>query len=257
MPNTELTLENIREETLTELGVSAVEVELVEKDIDKCLKDALRLYNRVRPKRIRAVLTTTSAQKKYRIDNIVPDLLGVVHVEFIRQQNVFGDPFDPFFNDRTGLTVTGDTYGEFDQKLHYIEEARRIGSTEPEWHAQWETIVTDPSTDPPTTEEQYFIYANTSIPVDTGFIATPKFLLTDKSMQTIPEGDVDWILAYVSARAKQILGKIRGKFKGITGPEGENTEIDYDEMKEEGVTEETELKEEINKRRRPLLPVIE
>ncbi len=140
MPNTELTLENIENETRTELGVSGVEIELITEDIQKCLKDALRLYNRVRPKRFRASLAATKEQKRYRIDNVVPNLIGVVHVEFIRQQNVFGDPFDPFFNDRTGLTVTGDTYGEFDQKLHYIEEARRIGSNEPEWHAQWETV---------------------------------------------------------------------------------------------------------------------
>lgn len=256
MPNLDLTEDNIFEETRTELGSSGVEVELSDGDIQKCIKDTLRLYNRVRPKRIRAVLSTTSAQKKYRIDDIIPNLLGIVHVEFIRKQSVFGDPFDPFFNDRTGLTVTGDTYGEFDQKLHYIEEARRIGSTEPDWHAQWETVVTDVGP-PVVTEEQFFIYANTPIPVDTGFIATQRYERNEKSLLTIPDGDVDWFLAYVSARAKQILGKIRGKFKGITGPEGENTEIDYDEMKEEGVTEETELKEELNKRRRPLLPVIE
>lgn len=252
MPNTDLTLDNIEKETRTELGVSGVEIELIKEDIQKCLKDALRLYNRIRPKRFRASLAATKDRKKYRIDDVVPNLIGVVHVEFIRQQNVFGDPFDPFFNDRTGLTVTGDTYGEFDQKLHYIEEARRIGSNEPEWHAQWETVEVNGEE-----EEQFFIYANVPIPVDAGFIATQRYLPDDKSLLTIPDGDVDWILAYTSARAKQILGKIRGKFKGITGPEGENTEIDYDEMKEEGVTEEAELKEEINKRRRPLLPVIE
>ena len=82
MPNTDLTLENIEEETRIELGVSGVEIELITKDIQKCIKDALRLYNRIRPKRFRAMLAATKEVKKYRIDNVVPNLIGVVHVEW-------------------------------------------------------------------------------------------------------------------------------------------------------------------------------
>lgn len=248
MPNADLTLENIKLETETSLGVSGVDVELSDADILKCLKDALRIYNRNRPDRIKRALSVTTSQKKYRIDDLIPNLIGVVDVDFIRQRNVFGDPFDPFFNDRTGLTVTGDTYGEFDQKLHYIEQARRVGSNEPEWHPQWEDV---------SGERQFFLYIDAPIPVDTHFTATARFTPDDDSMQRIPEGDVDWILGFTLARAKKILSKIRGKFKGITGPEGATTEIDYDDLKEEGTTEETELMEEIRKRRRPLLPVLE
>jgi hypothetical protein len=258
MPNNELTVKEIGEEVRTLLGSSGVDVEVGEKDILEGIKQALRLYNRRRPVRRRVALAVTSAQKKYEIDH--PELLGIVDADFLTRQHEIDDPFDPFFNTRvaglrTGLTLTGDTFGEYDQKLQYIEQARRIASSEPEWFAQWEEDPADVNL------SKYFIYVDIStFPTQMSYTYT--FRVTPDNapstgMQFIPHGDVEWVISYVLAHVMIILGRIRVKHGGVVGPDGGVQEIDGRELITEGQEALTQLKEEINSRRRPLAPVIE
>jgi hypothetical protein len=76
-------------------------------------------------------------------------------------------------------------------------------------------------------------------------------------MQQIPNGDVGWIMEYILVRAKQVLGRVRGKFHGIPNSEGATDDTDYSELLSEGIERQRELEEELRKRRRPLEPVIE
>lgn len=138
MPNTTLTIEGLLEDINTELGVSDIAVELNKMDIKVCLKSSLRLYNRNRPQRRFIALAVSSAQKKYEIDPHT-GFAGVVRVSFLGPTAEYEGLFDPMtWDNRAGLPLAADTYGELMQRFQYLEEARRIVSSEPEWHGQWE-----------------------------------------------------------------------------------------------------------------------
>lgn len=264
MPNTFLfPLKNVGEEITVALGASGVEVELTEKDIERCLRDALRLYNRTRPGRRKQAIVVTSAQKRYPLDPAsFVGIQGLVGFECVRERVTDGiDPFDPLSVIGPGGVHTGiDTFGDYDQKLYYIERARRISSSEVEWRFQWEPAQPGPAVagepDVPV------LYAD--LPVTTPqFCAleyTYHFTMDNAAhtgLQNIPDGDTDWFIDYATAFAKTILGQIRGKFKGLMGPDGSEQSVDYDELKTEGREDLKDLREAIKKRRRPLVPEIE
>lgn len=262
MPNAILfPIKNVVEEVLTALGTSGVEVELTEKDIERGLRDALRTYNHNRPGRHKKALTVTSTQKRYVLPTTAAGflgILGVVDVEFVRSRITDGiDPFDPLSVIGPGGIHTGvDTFGDYDQKLNYIEQARRIASSEPEWRFQWEP---DPTAANVLVPVLYIDVPNVEAPlasVEYTFGYTMDGVAIT-GLQNIPLGDTDWFIEWCTAFAKTILGQIRGKFKGITGPDGADQSVDYDELKTEGREDLTRLREAIVKRRRPLPPSIE
>lgn len=264
MPNTTLfPTKNVAEEVVTALGASGLDVELVEKDVERALRDALRLYNRNRPGRHTKALAVTSAQKRYILPQTAAGFLGiqgVTDVETVTPRVTDGiDPFDPLSVIGPGGISTGiDTFGDYDQKLHYIEQARRIASSEFEWKFQWEPnplgvpvnvlvpvlYVDVPATTPLLCSVTYTIHYTFNGVAITG-------------LQNIPDGDTDWFIDWCTAFCKTILSRIRGKFKGITGPDGSDQPVDYDDLMTEGREELTRLREAITKRRRPLPPVLE
>jgi len=262
MPNTLLwPLKNLSEEVAIALGVSGVEVELTEQDIERALRTALRLYNRARPGRRKTAITLTTAQKKYLLDPTTDEfkgIQGVVSVETVRSRITDGiDPFDPLSVIGPGGIHTGiDTFADYDQKLHYIEAARRVASSEFEWTFQWEPDPTDTNILKP------YLYADVpaTLPLFSSLLYTFHYTPNGAEitgLQNIPDGDMDWFVNYVTAFAKTILGRIRGKFKGIPGPDGSDLAVDYDDLTTEGREDLKELTEEIKKRRRPLTPEIE
>lgn len=249
MPNT-LTIKQVREEVLAALGGSQVSVELDDKDVQKCVNDSVRLYNRTRPRRGRAAIAVTSSQKKYGpMQNFHPGLQGISDVDFVTTTQSLVDPFDTvnqWFSQI--ISGSGQVFSDIELQLHYIETARRIASAEPEWHAQWE-------------QRDYFLYVDIiHTPVFVGYAYTWHVTPDDNAqtgIQHIDEGDTDWILNYTTARAKQILARVRGKFGGIPSPDGGVDPTDADGLLSEGREEQTNLEEELRKRRRPLVPVIE
>lgn len=262
MPNTLLwPLKNINEEVAIALGVSGVEVELTEQDIERAVRTALRLYNRSRPGQRKTAITLSANQKKYLLDPATDEfkgIQGVLTVEHVRSRITDGiDPFDPLSVIGPGGIHTGiDTFADYDQKLQYIEQARRIASSEFEWTFQWEPDPADSNILKP------YLYADipATLPADTSLLYSFHYRPDGSEitgLQNIPDGDTDWFIDYVTAFAKTILGRIRGKFKGIPGPDGSDLSVDYDDLMTEGREDLKELTEEIKKRRRPLPPEIE
>jgi len=246
--NNELTFDNIRDEINTGLGGTSLDVELSEADVEKCIKDTIRLYNRNRPGREFKKLDITTTATRYELDpQTHKGIQGVVKVQFVEKTNFTGDPFDPFYYNGLGLTPQGDTFSEYDQKRQYIEMARRIGSVEPDWQQRVEDgkVVLYISINAP----YWCMYTYT-------FHYTPD---TDPvtGMLMVPGGDVEWFMRFATACAKDIVGRKRSKFGGILIPDGATAETDGRDMKEEAKEEFLALREEIKKRRRPLLPEIE
>ena len=249
MPNTVLTLENIKEEVEISLGGTDIEVELQEKDYEKVIKDAVRLYNRHRPRRGNAALAVTTAQKKYG-PLAHPGLHGIMSVNFVENRTRSGvDAFDSLGRTMTqGLTTAGgDTFGSVEQQLVHIEQGRNITSSETEWKGAWEGL-------------DYYLYVDISqsnllCSYEYTWHVTPNDSVTT-GMKFIDDADVEWVLDYVKARAKEIVALKRRKFGGVTNPEGSQDPIDASEMMQEAREDLERLKIEIESRRRPLPPVL-
>lgn len=251
--NTVLTLKNIKEEIESSLGASGVDVELEESDVRKVVKDTIRRYNRARPGRGHAAIPITKDQKRYVIDYEGSGIRGIVKVEFVEKTNFTGDPFDPFYYNRMGLTPQGDTFAEYDQKRQYIEQARRVGSSEPEWQQRVET-------NQQTGKQEVVLYIDIDAPFFCQLTYTYHYTPDDDSetgMQRIPDGDTDWIIEYATALAKMIVARKRAKYRGVILPGGTTADTDGTDLLQEGRDEKRELEERLSKRRRPLLPEIE
>ncbi len=178
-----------------------------------------------------------------------PTIQGIVHVDFITNRAVVTDPFD-FTNQglRQVLSGTGGPFGEVEQQLDYLKTAKRIASAEPEWKQIWES-------------NQLFLYLDiTRQPTLASMTYTWHVTPNDDpatGVGLIPDGDTDWIHDYILAMSKTIVGRKRGKFGGIANPEGADDATDSEGLISEGREDMERLQEEILKRRRPLLPVIE
>lgn len=255
MPNTSLTKAKILEEVQTMLGGTSVDVELIENDVAKCVKDALRVYNHNLPMRARKAIAVTPGQKRYILTH--PQLEGVTEVEFV-SQSVYSGIIDPFTVVGQSLAASlqaapGVSYGDVYQQQMMREDASKLASTNPDWYGQWEHHV-DPAV--------YALYIDVAANGLYHVAYTYAWHLTPDNepltgMQLAPNEDVDWIQEYILARAKQILSRKLGKFGGITNPDGAPDPTDAAELRQEGREDQIRLDESILKRRRPLLPVID
>ena len=263
MPNTVLSsVQAVRDEVKIRLGGSRIEVELDEKDVRTSLGVALREYSRHVPGAVWAKLPATTSTKKYRIDNLIPGLKGVTRVTFVTQAAAASAAFDPFSGTYSllGGAISGEeTIGDLDQRIQYLEDASKVISAEPEWHAQWEQIETP--TGSGKYQSQYFIYVDLQrATYSVAYRAT--FGWTDdvtkrNGMLHIPEGDVDAILNFVTARSKAIVARVLGKFGGITNSDGGQDPTDAAELRTEAAAEEAAAIAEFKLRRSAMAPEIE
>jgi hypothetical protein len=248
VPN-EMTPALVRAEIETRLGISGVAVELCDRDFDSVLAEAVRQINRNVPPRAREALVVTTATKKYRIDNVVlpKKMIGVVNVEFVDPAYISQgiDPFDPWWTLGAGMSIGGDTIAEYEQKLVYMEQAREVMGSDASWQGSWEGA-------------EYYLYVDIRRPLQCAYEYTWRITPdddVDTGIQLLPDSLIDWLLDYATARAKEILARIRNKFVGVPMPDGSVSETDAGTILEEGRTDQKELLDMLKKRRRPLPPV--
>jgi hypothetical protein len=134
--NTILTLANIRDEVMLELGGSGIDVELVEADIGYVIRKTVRKFNHARPGHGNFAQAVTQSQQRYVIEK--PNIQGIIRVEFVESPVVTGDVFDPFYFSAHGLTPIGESFAEYDLRRQIFEQGRRVLGVEPEWNAQKE-----------------------------------------------------------------------------------------------------------------------
>lgn len=197
--------------------------------------------------------TTTSALSGARIQVSHPGLVGVTQCMAMSRDDFLGNP-DVFeaalFGHRTGIRITGDTHGEYLQQFQYLEQARRISSSEFEWHAQWDR-----------TSGYYYIYYEAAETYSHMSYEYKWHLTPDDDASTglswLPDQNADWFVDFVTARAKQTLGRQLRKFGGIATPEGGQDQTDGEQLVSEGREDELRLREAIKLLRPPLPPMIE
>lgn len=247
MPNTDLTLASIRAYVRTKLGGSSIDVELADGDIDVCLQDSVRAYNRVRPRKAHKALTVTPSVKKYKVDDAHVGFIGVSNVQMIRDRSNIPNPFDPMTQNVAQVFTgsTDSTIGQVGQALTYFKDAENIASAETEWSAQQE-------------DDGYYLYIDV---VREGYLVSMEYTWgvtpddnSASGLKFIDSGDCDWIFKYTLAGSKAILGRMLGKFGGIPGAEG-NEEVDAADLKAQADAEIEKLEEVLKLRRRPLPPI--
>jgi hypothetical protein len=253
MPNSTLTIAFFEESVSTLLGADGVDVELSPGTYKKLLAQVILLLNRSRPQRSIFALPVSTSQTKYGPINAgKPGFKGVVNVQFVPSQVIQGrvDPFDAFNTVRSKVLAGSDgtTFADLDAQIQGIKYARNVVSTETEWRGVWER------------DKNYYLYISTggqsvSCSVEYTWNITPD---DDENtgLSWVDADDVDWVVEYGTALAKQTLSRIRGKFQGITNAEGSSDPTDYAELAQEGREDAERLRLAMENRRRPLPPVI-
>jgi len=258
MPNALLTsLATARGEVEVRLGSSALDVELASTDVDQAIKEAVRTYNGYRPGVMRKKLNFASGKRRYEINE--PGIMGISDVQFILtrpHRTVEGR--DPFYLDysRYGGGAQTAMWGEWEYLAHHYEQSRVVSSSDSEWFWQWEYVDDGQGGK----HDVPVLYIDAPLNPDlVGYEFTYGYdtdTSTDAGMNRIKEQDAQDVLDFAVARAKQTLGRIRGKFTGITGPTGQVEQVDYQELLREGQEDEQRIRERWETKRRPLPPVI-
>jgi hypothetical protein len=259
VPDYTLSADNIMEEVKDALGDGGVDVEILDNHVRKAMRDTIRVYNHHKPMVGYVALTVSTEVKRHDITSIHPRLTGIIDVTFINPEQIgVGQTgsMDPWSLQREVTQTGGGTFGQIYVDLAYIEEARRVMSSEPEWK-----YVQDGDT--------HYLYVSISV----GMLCAIEFTWDMEAvfapgeddtasdaewaygLKNVPRTDEDWFMGHILARCKQTLGRILRKHGGTASSEGGADPTDGEALVQEGKDEEAALVLEIKKRRRPLPPV--
>jgi hypothetical protein len=221
------------------LGSAWLEVELPNGTLRHCLDDAKRWYTMQFQDLIRHPLTLVPGTQKYQLP---PDCFFVVDVIFPVSIAYAPAPFAG--NSLYGIAgggamampggvVTGQTsdgfYSSAVQSVQIAEMGRRIFGREPSW--EWLKR-----------ERRLYIYPK----ITTGGQAYVDYASMTVDTENMTPDEHHFILNYAIAVAKEVLGRIRGKYGGYPGADGDRT-LDAGELLGEAQSEKQALTERLRK----------
>lgn len=235
---------------------TGVDVELTSDDYTNCMESALNLLNRYKPREGRRVVpNAASAVNRYPITDI-PGLIDIIEVSFLPNNATAAvpDPFDPLLNGVMGVqnydTEGSNTYLRY--QMAYTD-AQIIFGQSPDWNTQWGVN--------PDGTEVYVLYL--FLPPAINYTVGYKFqwgITPDDNALTglahIERTMRDWFYDYGTACAKEIVGRKRIKFGGVTSPEDGVSETDGAELVATGAADRERLEQDIISRRKPSLPFV-
>ena len=248
-------------EVTTMLGNNTLDMELTPADLQKCLTDAIRVLNREHPPAawgtVNALTNTGPNTQIQRYALPYPGIYGVVDVDWYGVTGGFGVSMNPFVvNSMSANGYAFGTYmygqlGDMLQDMTYRDQMLDIRGRKPDWDTRWINVNGTPTL--------YLLLSD--MPRQGQYVMFEYIwhLTPDDSAQTgvsfIPPNDMDWVVNYTLARAKQILGRVLRKFNGgINMPDGSTEQLDGEALMQEGLNSQTELLEEMRQRRRRILP---
>lgn len=261
-----VTIQELRQYIRTVLGGADVEVELADIEIDTCMGDALRIFNRWHPSIGADTLSSVTADRlqtiqggRGRITRFWVDHKGImdVHdVHFLRklQFTDFIGIENPFYLDAVSRAFQGGTSGDYLSDLSYLEQAKKIFSSHPEWRSDW---VYDRTLK----RNRLSLYIDvSSLGVSFEYYDICYFFFyklepsdsPENGIGTMPAEYEQWFREYTTARAKQILGRKMRKFGGIPNPYGGQIPTDGDALFAEGREDEVALKADAEGFKRPM-----
>ena len=214
-------LENI---LLSSLGSGRVEVELDPSHIDAAITMALLNFSLYAPVKQSIVLTATQGQTRFDLSDLPRD---TVVVEVAKSRNYANNfAIDPFSFENF---ITQNGYDIVDIAIfqNYIETVNKTLGKEFQWKFNYP-----------------FLYVNK--PLNAGEILQVDYIKPYQSVEEIPIKYLPSFIKYTKAELKEILARIRGKYRGMPAPEG-TIEMDYSDLLSEAQTEKQEALEELKR----------
>jgi hypothetical protein len=212
------------------LGAGVITVELTRSQVFQCVLAAVAEYSRLLPL---TLYNTISVPRRGRVNLTQAGYgRGLIDVRVDRPTGFpsgfgFSYPISALTAGYAGGSVTGIgslRIGELEELFGFYEMASRVLSAEFEW--EWDA--------------PWLYVANVPSSVRKVFYAVSD----DHIVQTVPSPDRLWINKYATARAKGILGSIRGKYQSVNTPGG-GTSLDGNELRQESATELEQLLDEL------------
>lgn len=242
-----LTRDFLRNHVRDQLGRGVVRVELTDAQIDAAIGDAVRLYNKYLPRRKRAALPA-APNGRYELSDTYPMIQEIIDVVGVRNRDTSAgdriDLFDPLIY-MPGGAINTSGLATYLQSLESMEYARRIFSSEVEWHTQWEDV---------SGTMKFVLYINTSSVSNQvyGFEYIEGITADDapaSGLRFVSQDMHDWFVRYVTAVSKRTLGRALRKFQGIPGPDGSDLQLDGTDLVTDAENELADLTDQIQQTR--------
>ncbi len=230
----------LRDYVRTMLGFPAVAVELTSEHYRTIVEEALAVYNTWLPVEKYGTLTLAVSTTAYPLPSLPSR--GPTTLSFVRQE---GTPLisDPLF----GREYPRGQQLDFDQYvlgISFWETLNRVTSQEPEW-------VWDASS-----KTLYINVGGTNIAGASGNYYVMYRYFDNVGIDGIRLDHFRWFRRYCLALAKQILGRIRGKYSGKVPAPGGPLQLDSESLLQEGAQEQASLVEEARSMSPSVPPVL-
>ncbi len=205
------------------LGDGVVGVELTPAQLDVVVGSSLRWLSRFFKRTGSLTLTPASGQSKF-------DLSGLPYgaeVVDVRRAPVSSPPSYFLEDDIYPFHESAPDVGEYAIGLNYSEVARKMLGRDPVWKY-----------DPP--------YLYISPPAGDGETVKVYYTLPLTAVEDVPDKFLVPLVEYAKGEAKEILGRIRGKYRGVPAPEGQ-VELDADVLLQEAREDKERAEEMVRK----------
>ena len=226
-----------------QLGCGSVNIELTEAHLEDAFDDAVRWWVGRRGLKRYAVQTVSSGAQEYTMpvdcDMVLEVWFPGVQLDIIAAVNPYAfidvDQLPVAYQSITGVPG-GSFYGTFMQILQHAETARRVVSSEVAWEYEKDTNLL-----------RIFPKNHSSGTVVARYVSNRLTSETegDEFCSKILVRDRDIILRYARARAKEMLGRIRGKYTDGWPGAGGKVMMDGDTLLVESQAEIEQLNEEV------------
>ena len=212
-------------------------VELNEDHYGEIIRNTLRVYNRWNPIQVITAIPASRDTKRYQLSSgDGEDFAGITGVYRVDPNvvsilnNDYENPFTLTRN-RVYLSQVGGYGADFALYTQMSEILEKVYSSTFTWDHRVEN-------------GEHYVYAD-NLPNESNSLAVTWF--KNRTVADIEPNDEDWVIDYAIAKAKEILGSIRGKFSQV--PAG-NTSIDLGgrELRQDGLDRIKELVEELQLR---------
>jgi hypothetical protein len=234
-----LTVKDIQEHVLLELGEGLVTVELLQPHLEQVVRQTLRVYSRHRPALLGESFVGVQGQGRYVLDDMgLRWGRGVVELQWpmapspgFQEPDIFS-PVVTFFL-RTGGTRWRDIADILSRQIE-LENVRLVTGRARDWDFKRELVVAG---NPPQQTVKGVLYIH---PPPIGGERFVYWYMDDwPAVELIPAGDEEWVLKYATAYAKLLLGRARDKWSNELKMDGAKL---LDEAREELKALERELK---------------
>lgn len=219
-----------------QLGDPIVEVELESEHIDQAIENAMEWWASIRGWCREAVFDIIEGQREYDLSGFSPAVRTILNVWFPDTGAWTNWSAYPGFLDYEGVpfkqVVSPDSHGRFStivQEMTYLETASRIlsGGMEWDWDAENKKLVVSPG--PPRSGKGVVFYEAVMSVSDLA-----KLLPRDKLI----------LKRWALADAKEILGRIRGKYDSMPAAQG-SVSLDGRDLISEARDEKQQLEEQL------------